>query len=136
MLGWAVRLTRPVARLTGPSDARLAVETPDSSGQNLRTIEAKVGETVILARWECNAPGLDWLSPAEESGNCVTILGGGLLWLMVVRAGAIRDAVVPARKWGGPPEVRPSFQRRQAIGPRIRQCSDDEWLIVEAWDLS
>lgn len=137
MLGWDVSIKRPVARLTGPSDSRFVRGSPAKYPELENRIERQIGETVSLACWECGVYGLRWLTPPESCGDCVTITGPGYPTLLVVRAGAIRGAVAEnVKEWSGPPEVRPAFECNQALGPKVADCSDDEWLLVEAWDLS
>lgn len=111
----------------------------------------------VLAVWQADIGGLDWLDALVEQGAAAHLGGQGY----PSRYTATAKNLIPSIQ-AGPPHARGQWThgdgdvlvdssgrrldwfdpavitaRRTRINPAvIAECSPDEWLIVEAWDES
>ena len=98
----------------------------------------------IVAVWQSDASGLDWIDPLLRQGQATTISADGYPSLYAVQAGSIHPVIS-----NGSPNANPAWKREMGdvIGPVwlgettvyadvLAQCEPNEWLLVEAWDES
>jgi hypothetical protein len=125
MLGWHISIFRLKER--GP-------EPPDALAERAE----------LMAVWQSDARGLDWIDPLLRNGQATTISANGYPSLYAVRA----LSLLPVTS-NGPPHANPVWKREpgDVIGPVwlgkttirsdvLAQCEPNEWLLVEAWDES
>lgn len=103
------------------------------------------GEACVLASWEASVEGLDWLDVLAAKGDAVKLRSGGYPNLYRASAGPVLDLLR-----NGPP---PATRGMPVIGDdyvmpagwlgevklhadRMKLCSRDQQLVIEAWDLS
>jgi len=124
MLGWQIFIDRYL---------------PDKSLEEAM----RTPETTLVA-WQTRIGGLDWLNQLVKEGKAVDLGGNGYPCLYT----SVAKYVLP-RISSGPPihdgsivvgddYVLPSGWSGQLEihAKRIAQCTPDEKLIIEAWDLS
>ncbi len=98
----------------------------------------------VVAVWQSDASGLDWIDNLVQHGQAIAINSGGYPSLYSVQAVALRHVIL-----NGPPNAHPVWKREpgDVIGPVwlgettiyadvLAQCEPNEWLLVEAWDES
>lgn len=125
MLGWHISVFRLKER--GP-------EAPNALAERAE----------LVAVWQSDASGLDWIDPLLRQGQATTISADGYPSLYAVKAGSIHPVIS-----NGPPNANPVWKREMGdvIGPLwlggttvhpdvLAQCEPNEWLLVEAWDES
>jgi hypothetical protein len=111
VLGWTVSIYRQV-------------DTPRAPA----TWESRQGE--MLARWDGEIGALDWLRQLEASEEAICLGGDGYPVRYSVVAEAARTALVD-----GLPQVR-RYCTPFVDSDALDGCDPEEWLVVEAWDLS
>jgi hypothetical protein len=114
MLGWGISVWRQ-------SDGGGSPATADSP------------EGTRLASWQADLGGLDWLDELVREGKAIDLGGNGYPW----RCTATADYILP-RIIDMPPGAISGWEWKvvRASAQLVAQCRLDEWLIVEAWDLS
>ena len=105
---------------------------------------AAMDQEPALARWETGAGGLRWLDALAGSGLAKALGGNGYPLLFRVRADAFSRAISGGLPTNDGPEVIGDDYVLPAgyngalhlDAERLGRCPADEWLAVEAWDLS
>ncbi len=121
MLGWLIIISKQVP---------LPAEMPERAYE--------------LARWETGLGGIDWIKRLVKEGKASQTLFGGY----PLRFSAAARDVLPLIESGPPPyegllRMRDDGPTREGWnGPatidqaKIRECSPDQQLTIDAWDLS
>jgi hypothetical protein len=107
---------------------------------------AKSPQGARLAVWQSDVSGLDWLLKLAEEGKAVNLGGNGYpSWFTAPAENLIPHIL------SGPPQANETWivgegsvfpnpeawaGKTQIDQEAARQCSADEWLIVEVWDES
>ena len=97
-----------------------------------------------LARWETGAGGLRWLDALAGAGLAKALGGNGYPLHFRVRADAFSRTISGGLPTNDSPEVIGDDYVLPAgyngalhlDAERLGRCPVDEWLAVEAWDLS
>lgn len=125
MLGWHIS----VYRLPG-------------GGREPASLESDHVERIAV--WQTGLNGLGWIDALVEQGRGVCLGGSGYPSRYTARAKDVLPTVQ-----AGPPEangvwilgphdkVGPGWEGRTVIDADLaRDCADEEWLLIEAWDES
>ena len=87
----------------------------------------------VLAAWQTDYDGLDWIEDLVKTGKAIRLRGGGWPSLYTATAENLISQIID-----GPPRAKDygssggdSFSSAKAAA-----CSPDEWLRIEAWDTS
>lgn len=124
MLGWMISVNRQKDGGLSPAKAR-----------------PQCGD--LLAVWQADIKGLDWINELVEHGEAISLGGNGYPTLYTAPAKCLLPSLQPsppmAREHWGYPEGstfsgEPSKTRIHLEA--IADCHPDEWLIVQAWDES
>ena len=119
MLGWDVMVLRPELRSTGKPEC-------------------------LLARWTTGVFGLEWLDDLVKEGRAIDLGGNGY----PNRYSVTLDAVLPILRRGLPANDSPVVIGDDYVLPQgwngklemnaaeLVDCSNDESLVIEAWDQS
>src|SRR5215211_1934978 len=126
MLGWLVCIYRQANSGTLP-----ATNTPHDGR--------------LLAKWQTELYGLDWLDKLVEEGEAIEVATNGGY---PIRYTATAKYLIPYMV-DNPPNARehwiveggdvllPSWKGETEISKiEIAKCSPDEWLLIETWDES
>ena len=97
-----------------------------------------------VARWETGVRGLDWLEALVPAGDVKDLGGNGYPIYYRIRAGTLARML----EQGLPSNNSPGVIGDDYVLPRgyngklewdaakLQACAEDEWLVVEAWDMS
>lgn len=105
---------------------------------------AAMDQETALARWETGVDGLHWLDALAEAGLAKALGGNGYPLNFRVRADAFSRTISGGLPANDSPEVIGDDYVLPAgyngalrlDDERLGRCPADEWLVVEAWDLS
>jgi hypothetical protein len=109
MLGWGITIyTQPDGKLPATSSS------PDKD---------------IIVRWDARLFGLDWLDEMVKAGEAVGLGGNGYPLRFTAKA---KNLI---------PKVSESLPAMRVVDIKfdkavVDKCDPEEWLLVEAWDLS
>jgi hypothetical protein len=125
MLGWHVYITRIADGGTLPAK----VDAPQG---------------ILIAHWETGLEGLRWFDELVKSNKAIDLGGNGYPSRYTAQSRFLLPRIL-----AGPPDARPGAlvtadSRETPLGDgatfieslRIRSVKDEEWLLVDAWDLS
>lgn len=111
-------------------------------GREPASLESDHGERIAV--WQTGLNGLGWIDALVEQGRGVCLGGSGYPSRYTARAKDVLPTVQ-----AGPPEangvwilgphdkVGPGWEGRTVIDADLaRDCADEEWLLIEAWDES
>jgi hypothetical protein len=125
MLGWDILVNRQIGGGASPA-----------------TWQSQPGN--LVATWREGLGGMEWLDELVKSGNALNLGGDGYPDRASAAAGALIRVITQdlprLRGWTvvdkHGEKVEPG--RRQIVinGDVIAACDDQEWLLIEAWDLS
>ena len=98
----------------------------------------------IMAHWETGTSGLRWLHLLVDRGLARDLGGNGYPLHYRVRGDAFGQAIGRGLPSNSSPSVvgddyvlSARFNGKLTLdAERFRQCAADEWLVLEAWDLS
>lgn len=109
------------------------------------TTRTKLRDGQLLAQWQCNAYGLQWLRELEAHGQAIDLGGDGYPLRYTVQA----KHVLPQITESEPPYANPRWlhgegdsvkgyehRKTQRRDEAIAACPPDAWLLIEAWDES
>lgn len=97
-----------------------------------------------VAQWETGVRGLDWLDELVPAGEVRDLGGNGYPLHYRIRASTLARVL----KHGVPANDSPSVIGEDYVLPtgyngpltvdaaKLQACLEDEWLVVEAWDMS
>lgn len=133
MLGWSITVRMAPFETDMPKDGPAEPES-------------------LLARWRCDASGLDWLRPLIEQGKVRQTKHHGYPNQYVGRAADLLPLIQQGEAmrprglgvWvigldeGDEYAIPPGGMRGEVIrhDDRIAGCPGDRWLTIEAWDQS
>jgi hypothetical protein len=144
MSGYDITVSRqPSEVLDGEEVKRIdclspAVAPKDPSKGFLPTFNRQV-----LAAWQTDYDGLDWIEDLVKTGKAIRLRGGGWPSLYTATAENLISQIID-----GPPmandnqnkwvegDVKPSRVGTWINRTRAAACPPDEWLRIEAWDTS
>jgi len=97
-----------------------------------------------VATWETGTQGLKWLDALVPKGEVQDLGGNGYPLHYRIQAGALTRALehgLPANH--SPPVIGEDYVLPAGYNgtlnldaAKLKACPEDEWLVVEAWDMS
>ena len=125
MLGWHISVYKQTDSVLSPAT--------DTSSNGLR-----------LAVWQADLDGLSWLDELVRHGKATNLGGNGYPYRYTITTKHLIPQIMnkpPGANevWlSGPQDVLSEKWAGKTVIDRstIQNCSQDEWLIIEAWDES
>ncbi len=108
------------------------------------SVESGGTRVPAMAQWETGVFGLRWLEALVDKGLAQDLGGNGYPLHYRIRADAFAQAIGQGLPSNASPEVigddyvlPAGYNGKLTLDIEcLRRCPADEWLVVEAWDLS
>ncbi len=131
MLGYQIIVSRQPSEVLDGEERKLidcltpAAVPKDPSKGFLPTFNRQV-----LAAWQTDYDGLDWIEDLVKTGKAIRLQGGGWPSLYTATAENLISQIID-----GPPKAKDYLS--SGVGQQSANaaaCSPDEWLWIKAWD--
>ena len=83
----------------------------------------------VLAAWQTDYDGLDWIEDLVKTGKAIRLRGGGWPSLYTATAENLISQIID-----GPPKAKDYLLEECLQSANAAACSPDEWLWIKAWD--
>ena len=98
----------------------------------------------LVAVWQANARGLQWIDDLADEGKAISLGGSGYPYSYTAPAEVVLSRIIPKPPYeneiwqaGQGDIVENRWAGRTMIDHTAAEaCQPDEWLLIEAWDES